>query len=777
MRFLATGSDSGYESETPSLAFDELELDSELRIKHSQLETRLGSDGLQKRLLKLARDAKTAEEEQGVNILFLAMGFLTWFEDDASNVKREAPLLLLPVELVRNQRASTFDLRFRDDEISTNLPLQERLKGDFGIDLPDVQIDDGWAPSTYFKDVEETLSNKSRWNVDRDGMQLGFFSFAKLLMFRDLDPANWPDNALEKHALTSGLLYERFEVEEPLFGVEDRLDEKLSPESLFHVVDADSSQAKVIEEVRSGRNLVVQGPPGTGKSQTITNIIAAAVRDGRRVLFVAEKMAALSVVHKRLVDVGLSDICLELHSKSANKKAVLAELARTLNSARAIPNMPEQPNKLREARDKLNTIAGDLHREVGQSGESAFEAMAQQIHFMGQDAPAPKMATDGLADVHVGEAKQLGSLIATFGNAVTDAGPLHDHPFFGVGQLDLQPTDIARLGGRLEAIADIVAGLSDVIGAAAEALGIEIQLTLDTVKPLANQLSRIGDAAALDDETLTALIMLSDKARLRENLEVGLRWHDARQESDSTFNDGAWKYEASVLRSALAAGRNSFFSRWGSAYRQASRELGGLLQKPLPKSAMDRTSLADSLISISVLRAKWRGDEEWCSKLLGDEWRGEKTAFALLLSATEWAEKATSASIVTDPVCIIALARNPQKRRTLESELTVKAETARLQLSALVQELKLNLNEAVRSDDLSQSDLSIVERKVRSIVANTNRYDEWVNLQRLRGRLLGAKLDAFLPDLGSSRISVCTSRSCLEKSTRAQSRIGGTAEY
>jgi primosomal protein N' len=95
----------------------------------------------------------------------------------------------------------------------------------------------------------------------------------------------------------------------------------LPPSKLVHVVDADSSQARVIEEVRAGRNLVVQGPPGTGKSQAITNIIATAVKEGKTVLFVAEKMAALSVVHDRLVNVGLKDICLELHSKRASKKS------------------------------------------------------------------------------------------------------------------------------------------------------------------------------------------------------------------------------------------------------------------------------------------------------------------------------------------------------------------------------------------------------------------------------------------------------------------------
>jgi hypothetical protein len=753
MRFLATGRDKEADSDTPSLAMEVAEADAGSRYTDNQLETRLGPDGLQKRLLKLSRDAKTAEEEQGVNILFLAMGFLTWFEDETSSVKREAPLLLLPVELVRNQRTSTFDLRYREDEISTNLPLQERLKGDFGIDLPEIEIDENWTPDGYFDEVEETVSNKPRWKIDRDGMQLGFFSFAKLLMFRDLDPTKWPDNALERHSLTTGLLYERFEVEEPLFGAEDRLDDKLPPETLFHVVDADSSQAKVIEEVRSGRNLVVQGPPGTGKSQTITNIIAAAARDGKRVLFVAEKMAALSVVHKRLVDVGLSDICLELHSKSANKKAVLGELARTLNAARAIPGMPEPPQKLRETLDKLNGIAGDLHRPVGQSGESAFDAMARQIHFAGQNAPAPTMLADGLADIHADEAKRLGSLIAAFGNAVSDAGPLHEHPFYGVGQADLQPTDMERLSGRLKATAETIASLIAAINLAAEALGLETTLTLDSVAPLTQQIDSIEDAPPYGEETLTALLELRDKARLRENLEAAARWQVARQESQSTYHDAAWGHDASSLRSALAAGRNSFFTRWGSAYRRASRELGELLQDPLPKSAADRTELADRLISIAALRAEWRDDEGWCSKVLGDEWRGEKTAFQSVALAAEWAESAVSKSDKIDPSRIVTLANDGPKRRTLVTKLATVAAAAGSQLTNLIRELKLDFADFSQTDDVGKLDLALAERKLLQIATESSRYDEWVNLLRLRTNLQAANLDAALPALESGRIS------------------------
>ncbi len=342
----------------------------ESRYTDNKLETYLTPDALQKRLLRLAKDAHTAEQEQGINILFLALGFLTWYEDKNSGVKREAPLILLPVQLTRNARTATYEISIRDDDIEANLPLQERLKNDFGIKIPEIDIDDEWCPSSYFDQIDKRIAQKANWSIDRDGMQLGFFSFAKLLMYRDLDPNNWPSGALLGHPFTRGLLAGGITSEPPLFDKDTKLDQVLAPADIIQVVDADSSQTKVIEEVRDHRSLVVQGPPGTGKSQTITNIIASAVYDGKRVLFMAEKMAALEVVHKKLVDAGLRDICLELHSRSANKKAILTELARTLRSGAAVPSMPSPPDELQKVRDNLNQASDILHQPILKSGET-----------------------------------------------------------------------------------------------------------------------------------------------------------------------------------------------------------------------------------------------------------------------------------------------------------------------------------------------------------------------------------------------------------------------
>lgn len=195
------------------------------------LETRLGPEALERRLLNLHRDARTAEEEQGVNILYLAVGFLRWYESDSSQVLRESPLILIPVELVRVDRRATFDLRARDTEIVTNLPLQERLKADFGFDLPEIEEDESFTPDAYFADLEDRISGRARWSLDRNGMQLGFFSFSKLLMMHDLETAQWPEGAFEEHTVLGGLLGDGFEREPPLFGPQEPLDPRLPPEA------------------------------------------------------------------------------------------------------------------------------------------------------------------------------------------------------------------------------------------------------------------------------------------------------------------------------------------------------------------------------------------------------------------------------------------------------------------------------------------------------------------------------------------------------------------
>ena len=589
MRFKAMGKDKSPEGGEMLLALPEVDLlAGSDRLTDSFLETPLGPEALARRLLRLATDARTAEDEQGLNILYLAIGFLRWRESPSSEVLRESPLVLLPVQLVRNERTSTFDIVSREDDISTNLPLRERLRQDFGIQLPEVDETEDWSPSVYFAQVLDAVSGQPGWSIDHDGMQAGFFSFAKLLMHRDLDPATWPVNAFSESELLRGLLADGFEEDAPLFGPEDKLDDLLDPAQIIQVIDADASQTKVIEEVRRGASLVVQGPPGTGKSQTITNLIAAAAHDGKSVLFVAEKMAALSVVHDRLVRSGLRDICLELHSRTANKKALSQELGRTLmSSAKALPGAAD-PAQLRAARDRLNKISELLHEPLPSTGDTPFRAISEIVGFIGKGLPPPSIALDGLSALdRTGRGRALTG-IAGFITALDRVGVPADHPFRGTTELNLQPTDLARLETELGA------AISDIEGLMAESARIAKILHLTTPQSLAEAESMTVSLHSMaakptgDATLISAIFEVSTQPRLLEGLAAGVAWASAHSAAQARFTTPAWTANIATMRHALVRGQTSFLARLFGPYRRASNELASLLSDALPKSPAKR---------------------------------------------------------------------------------------------------------------------------------------------------------------------------------------------
>ncbi|HEV2650615.1 MAG TPA: DUF4011 domain-containing protein, partial [Rhizomicrobium sp.] len=214
--------------------------------RHSDLflQTRLTSEGLQKRLFDIWYDARTLEEEQGVNILFLAIGLLRWYEADDSDVARHAPLLLLPVSLERSSASDKFKLKARGEPLATNITLQAKLKAEFNILLEDVDTEsDDFDLAAYFAKVSETVAKQKRWKVQPDAMVLGFFSFAKFLMYRDLDPQLWPESGgIDAHPLVSALLRDGFPQSDPLIADDvSPIDPVIPPAALNHVVDADSS--------------------------------------------------------------------------------------------------------------------------------------------------------------------------------------------------------------------------------------------------------------------------------------------------------------------------------------------------------------------------------------------------------------------------------------------------------------------------------------------------------------------------------------------------------
>ncbi|MBO6884207.1 MAG: DUF3320 domain-containing protein [Marivita sp.] len=747
MRFLARDekeADDEGDSEGLLLSVGDLDdVDRTARYQDQFLETRLGQEALQRRLLRLFTDARTSEEEQGFNILYLAMGFLRWYESESSQTLRESPLILLPVELVRDDRRATFDLRARDTEIVTNLPLQERLRADFGFELPEIAEDDTFSPEAYFDELAERIENRTRWSIDRDGMQLGFFSFSKLLMMRDLEPVQWPEGAFEDHPVLGGLLGGGFERSEPLFGPQEPLDPRLAPSDLLHVVPADASQTRVIEEVRAGRNLVVQGPPGTGKSQTIANIIAGAAHDGKTVLFVAEKMAALSVVHDRLQKVGLGDLCLEIHSRAANKKAFLGELARTLNAGRAAPEMPEPLDALREARDRLNSVSALLHETVPGYAFTPYRAMAEIARFVGKELPPPRLARDGLAVLDEATRRSLADRVKAFADLLETSGPRPSHPFAGVGSTSLQPTDLQRLEPELRQVSEAIKRLQTTASQlAALAQRAEPSSLPDSFR-LRDLLRAAAGRPVEAREATAVLLSRASDPRLQEALGAGRAWAEARGAAGSRFAEAAFEISADALRSRLAPGVGSFWARLFGPYRGASKELATVLSGPLPSAPADRLKLVDELVGVQRRRKELADEEGWLKEVLGSAWRGERTPFAALLAQAEWLGRITAIVPSADPESVNQISAASAG----EAELTAALDGLAAVLDPLAARLAITWPEA---DGIT---LDRLAKRIEAMRAALDRFGEWARLTYLAAELQDNGLGSLITMLDAGELS------------------------
>ena len=613
---------------------------SELAAHHvdRKLQTRLTAEGLQKRLLTLYRDAQGIEEEQGVSVLFLALGFLSWYESESSEIERFAPLVLLPVDLERDSARGRFRLTYRDQDLEPNRSLGAMLKNDFELELPEFPEGDDWAPSDYFELTRQAVSSQPRWQVRANTIVLGFYSFAKFLMWRDLAPENeWgSEGGLDDNSLIESLLLGGFESESRVGAPEENLDERFpDPGELGHILDADASQTRVIAAVREGRNLVVQGPPGTGKSQTIANIIAVAARDGRRVLFVAEKRAALDVVHARLERCGLGPLCLELHSHKAVRRHVYDELKSTLDLGPPLAVDEDRYGRVRAVRDELNRLSALLHQVDDVTGETPFGVIGRLVLLDESGQARPDFGIDGADGWSRDEFNRRAAALATLADLTVEHGRECEHVWRGANRR-LTQVDRRALA---EAIGEALRRLRTVrrsLARAAHAIGLGDAGSLGAVEAAAERLEAFDAAPGLVPTLLRQDAVLERTGSLLQLCEETVRLQALRKELLSDFVESALDVEWAEARVALAAHGKSLFRWMNGDYKRALSRLKGVQRTPLPKSLEERLALLDRLLEHRKRKARVERDGQLGREALGEHWRDEETDLSRALPAIRW---------------------------------------------------------------------------------------------------------------------------------------------
>jgi superfamily I DNA and/or RNA helicase/very-short-patch-repair endonuclease len=325
------------------------------------IQTLLYPDQLERRLKSIYDQSRLYESEAGINVLYAAFGFLDWYETDTSTDKITTPLILVPISIKREMKKGEYQyqIALRDDDISHNLCLEEKLKQNFGLQLPSFKGE----LTSYLSEVAELVKNKANWRI-KNYVTIGFFAFSKVSMYRDLSPDKWSGTKFDETSLIFSLINGK-DQSDILFAEDYDIDKKkLIDEIPLTITDADSSQISAIYDVLQGKDLVIEGPPGTGKSQTITNIIASALEKEKRVLFISEKKAALDVVKNRLDKAGLGVFCLELHSSKTKRSEVASSIEESLSlrtKKKSTCNLQQEVEYVELIKKKIQNYINSIH--------------------------------------------------------------------------------------------------------------------------------------------------------------------------------------------------------------------------------------------------------------------------------------------------------------------------------------------------------------------------------------------------------------------------------
>jgi very-short-patch-repair endonuclease len=455
------------------------------------LQTTSPPDKLDIQLRRIDEQARETREEQGVNALFLALGMLHYTDSKDSEQVFRAPLVLLPVALARTSAGAGYTLSATDDDYIVNPALAEYLKRTVGLTLPELpdpaSIPDDYDLQQFLAAVTDAVQAQPGWQVTTE-IYLGLFAFQKFAMYKDLDGngAAFGGHRLVRQLVTrtGGQLAA---LPDDVRGMD--LDHAFPPESTAQVVDADSSQLRAIAAVSRGHDLVLEGPPGTGKSQTITNLIAQALHAGQSVLFVAEKMAALSVVHERLVRAGLGDFCLELHSTKANKRAVVKEIARSLDASLQRPKSGEPvAGRLPGVRHTLTEYAEAVHTPYGPAGFTPYRGFGELMAL--REAPRVKLEAP-IAAVTRAEFDDAARGLEDLARAAAETGDVRNHPWRGSGRTLWSEDDLDVAG---DLVRDLRARLAETAG---HAEAVQAAFNLPPLRTFADVDTAVRVAAVL----------------------------------------------------------------------------------------------------------------------------------------------------------------------------------------------------------------------------------------------------------------------------------------
>lgn len=489
-------------------------------LSPERVDTKLGTTEYQSvlpgKLRGIQREAALANEELGINTLFLTLGMLQWSENETKSYR--APLLYVPVRLESQANGAT-RLVYEGSDVGENLPLRAKLN-EFGLRLP--EFDDEKPIEEFFGEVELMARSQLLWEVRRDEVCLGFFNYEKYAMYVDLSGDAWGEESKPwNHPDVVAMLGTGYPPIASPVNEETFLDDVRAVAEGREVYDADSSQTLAMIRAASGLSMVIEGPPGTGKSQTITNIISEAVAAGKTVLFVSAKRAALDVVKRRLEDADLGPICLDLHDKLTNRREFYAEIRRTIENPIAVKSQEDRVTRLAELRNRLNDHCAAMNDELPEFGLSPFTAVTRLARLPSEtpEDRGGRVSFESLGHWRIGDIEARMPFVRTLQERLGLVGVPLANPYWGCALEHLDPALRIDIQESLREATEALRHAVDKVADAAKAFAVPAP-TIGNVDAFRTAVELAQTAPADGELNFEGAAWSVSEAKLREYVDA-----------------------------------------------------------------------------------------------------------------------------------------------------------------------------------------------------------------------------------------------------------------
>ena len=677
------------------------------------------TDNKPTRALKAIRKrGRTSIEENGVNVLYLAFGFMHWREREEDTHTMRAPLLLVPISIESESLLSPLRIRVMDDEITVNPTFSFKLQNEFGVKLPTFDEEQGLAA---YLSCAELLAERLGWSVSRQ-CSVGVFSFLKLNMYEDLKT-----NAA-RIVTTRTVRQMMGEVRDT--GALDAVD---SDVALNSVVDADSSQTDAIRMAKAGQSFVLQGPPGTGKSQTITNVIAECLADGKRVLFVSEKLAALNVVFDKLKKADLAEFCLELHSHKVNKKQVIEELCHTLRAGKSVlSDRAQREIDVRERTEqKLDAYVEELHCVRPVINKSLFEIYSELSAV--RRAPTVSYSVVNVrakGEEHLRHVEDLLSQYAAY--VPTMGADYRKNSWYGFTVEDTTYAAKAGLGADLRATRDLCRALKGTAAALKSRYGIDMD-TLSLTKTVAKLFALFEKSEFLTPKLLAKPQLDKAVPGVRLLVPQAVVIKEGRDYLGAWYDEGIYQIKGEDLYKKLTRQFTGLFSRlFSREYRALMKDLKLCRPDGKRPAYRDAVAHAEALMTYQSALGKFHRQAKHVAHLFGTGYCGVDTDFERLISDLE-----ALSSLLSLGVDCGELVRYSTEK--FESERVALGEQAHV-LEALLGACEAASLRVMDKCDAEKCDLAVLslaalEEKLTGCLDSMESIDEWAVFCKLLDEL------------------------------------------